>query len=145
LENDQQQANSSILNDPQILKHFISLLNDSESLLKVASTADAKLLIKQLTLHILKSLSYLINLGSTDFLKSLKDIGLLDSFVSHLYKGQSSESKAKDLIPVEWLELKCTEIKKKAMENDTALIANKDETTASILNKKQIVIQSTDP
>ena len=51
----------------------------------------------------------------------------------------------KDLVPVEWLELKCTEIKKKALENDFSLINANEEMSAQIMNKKQLVITSTDP
>jgi hypothetical protein len=34
------------------------------------------------------------------------------------------------VIPVEWLELKCTEIKKKALENNVSLTTSKEEMTA---------------
>jgi hypothetical protein len=37
---------------------------------------------------------------------------------------------SKDLIPVEWLELKCTEIKKKALENDYSLINTVEDMSA---------------
>ncbi len=48
------------------------------------------------------------------------------------------------MIPVEWLELRCTEIKKKALENDYSLINTAEDMTAQILNKKQIVINMND-
>jgi hypothetical protein len=48
-------------------------------------------------------------------------------------------------VPVEWLELKCTEIKKRALENDFSLINGTEEMSAQVMNKKQLVITSTDP
>jgi len=52
--------------------------------------------------------------------------------VQHLYQRQSSSNSKlnKDLVPVEWLELKCTEIKKKALENDFSLINTNEEMSA---------------
>jgi hypothetical protein len=88
----------------------------------------------------------MIKVGGKDFLTSMKEQGLLEVFVDNLYKRQSSQQKqSKDLSPVEWHEMRCTEIKKRALENDVSLTVNKDEITASILNKKQIVIYSNDP
>ena len=43
------------------------------------------------------------------------------------------------------MELKCTQIKKRALENDFSLINSLEEMSAQIMNKKQIVITSTDP
>ena len=116
-------AKNSILNDSEILKYFIAFLESSEERISSKETSHSnKLLIKQVSLHILKSLSYLISTGGDSFLKELSDQGLLETFVAHLYKRQSGQQKQRDLIPVEWLEFKCTEIKKKALENDLSLV-----------------------
>jgi hypothetical protein len=40
----------------------------------------------------------------------------------------------KTLVPIDWVELKCSFIKKAAMENDLALITGKDKMTATIQN-----------
>lgn len=129
---------ASLLLDKEIIHKFISILNDSK---KEAS----KLFCNQLQLHILKCLSSMIKAEEGSFLNKLKDEGLLEVFVQHLYKRQSEEKSKSDLIPVEWLELKCCEIKKKALENDVSLIqAGKNELTAQVMNKKQIIVNSHD-
>lgn len=48
--------------------------------------------------------------------------------------------KLKKIVPLEWLELRCTEIKRKALENDVTLVPNEGENSATIMNKKQIVL-----
>jgi hypothetical protein len=67
-----------MLNDPEIVHKFINFLNDSTT---IGQTATNKLLVNQLSLHILKSLSHMINSGEGQFLTMLKDQGLLESFV----------------------------------------------------------------
>ena len=47
-------------------------------------------------------------------------------------------------MPVEWLEMKCSEIKKKACENDIALQINNNDITALIMKNKQIVMYIND-
>ena len=60
----------SILNDPEVIKKFIGFLNDAS--IQGQSSAN-KLLINQLSLHILKSLSHMINSGEGQFLALLKE------------------------------------------------------------------------
>lgn len=50
----------SILNDVEIIKHFISILAFNKDELKVLSDKN-KVHIKQLQLHVLKSLTHMIN------------------------------------------------------------------------------------
>ena len=70
---------------------------------------------------------------SEGYLTILKNEGLLETFVKYLYQKQSQSAKSstsKELIPVEWIELKCSEIKKRALENDVALVSEKTNVTA---------------
>lgn len=48
------------------------------------------------------------------------------------------------MVPLEWIELKQSLLKRTALENDISLIPNANENTATILNKKQILLQSND-
>ena len=61
----------SLLNDNDLIKHFVHILNISEDLLKKQTTQESKLLVKQLSLSILKSIQYLIATNGSDFLSSL--------------------------------------------------------------------------
>jgi hypothetical protein len=93
-----------IAEDIDLIKHLLGILvNDSEPL-----TAQNKLLVQQLNIHILKVLTNMINVGGAKVLDTLQREGLLEIFVNYLYRSQSSSSKDKNLIPVEWLELKCS-------------------------------------
>lgn len=47
-------------------------------------------------------------------------------------------------MPVEWLEAKCAQIKKRAMENDLTLSPGSQESFAAVINKKQLVVAVTD-
>jgi len=47
-------------------------------------------------------------------------------------------------VPLEWLELRCIELKRKALENDISLVPNEGENTATIMNKKQIILSFND-
>ena len=80
----------------------------------------------------------MINESEGRFLTTLKNENLLEPFLKYLYQRQSSSSGslAKELIPVEWIELKCTQMKKMALENDVALIAEKSSMTGQVINKK---------
>ena len=48
-------------------------------------------------------------------------------------------------MPVEWLEVKCAQIKKRAMENNLSILPESSERFATVINKKQIVVEITDP
>ena len=48
------------------------------------------------------------------------------------------------MIPIDWVELKCSAIKRSALEKDATLKVSSEEVTAVILNKKQVVINSFD-
>jgi hypothetical protein len=80
----------------------------------------------------------MINQSEGTYLTTLKNENLLEPFVKYLYQRQSSSSGtlAKELIPVEWIELKCTQMKKKALENDVALVSEKSSMTGQVINKK---------
>lgn len=47
-------------------------------------------------------------------------------------------------MPIDWVELKCSSIKRSALERDASLKMSSDDTTATILNKKQVIINSFD-
>ena len=47
--------------------------------------------------------------------------------------------------PIDWVEMRCQQIKKLAMENDLTLIPDSSLMTANIYNNKQIIFNSTDP
>ena len=64
--------------------------------------------------------------------------------MDHLYRLQSYQTKSKTIVPVEWLEIKCAEIKKRALESDLALSPAGSDSFAQIINRKQLVVSSTD-
>jgi hypothetical protein len=63
-------AKMSILNDIEIVRHFISILTKPEDSYQNL-TLENKVLVKQLNIHILKSLTHMINVGGEDYLKLL--------------------------------------------------------------------------
>ncbi|CDW84904.1 hect e3 ubiquitin [Stylonychia lemnae] len=134
----------SILNDMEIIKKFVSVLQslekDPENL-----TADQKVKRQQLYVNMLNSITNMIQSGGEKYITLMRENGLLEPLLQHLYQKQTQQLTLKKIVPLEWLELKYVEIKRKALENDVSLIPNLGENTASIMNKKQIILQSSDP
>lgn len=136
-------AQMSILNDVEIVKHFINILQVHQNQKNL--NEQNKVLVKQLQLHILKSLTHMINVLGQDFLHILVSESLLDDFISFLYQSSQTNTKVKTLIPIDWVELKCSMIKKMALENDFSLVQGSDQFTASVQNNKQLIFKSIDP
>jgi len=124
------------------MSHLVRILSKSEE--TVPSTPEGRLLQRQLSLSILKAMQHLITQEGSNYLTTLQTNEHLDAFVNHLYELQSSQSKGKDIVPVEWLEVKCAQIKKRAMENDLSILPGSSESFATVINKKQIVVALTD-
>lgn len=74
-----------LLNDSEIIACFISLLEKSDEMVLANPSADNKLKMTQLTLHIIKSVQFMINTGGPIFLQKMKDEGHLQKFVEYLY------------------------------------------------------------
>lgn len=60
-------AESSILNNKEIIKHFISILSQKSE----SQNSDNKLILRHLQLLILKSITHMINVRGQDFLELL--------------------------------------------------------------------------
>ena len=94
----------SVLRDSEILKHFIDTLAGP---VPQHLNGEQKLHFAQINIHILKSLSHMINIGGSEFLDHLKREHLLEKLVTYLYHKQSEQSKSKDMNPIDWVEMRC--------------------------------------
>lgn len=67
----------------------------------------------------------MISVAGKEYIQFLYEKNLLEEIVSYLYDCQTSSIKQKTLTPIDWVELKLSQIKKSALENDIALVSSK--------------------
>lgn len=128
-------AKNSALLDPSVLKHFIELLVDEKN-------TDAAQKI-----HIIKALNGMMELLPKEFselLNANQMTGRLINYYLSVFSTQKIDpSKKEQILPVNWLESKATNMRVRALENSLQLQPDKT-LTCQIVDQKQLVVSQVD-
>lgn len=124
--------------DFEIVRAFLALLQAPQ---EAPLAPEKRLLAKETKARVLKTLAHLVSTGGDAYLAALQTEGLLDPLIRLLFERISSQTQSE--APVEQLEVKISNLRRAALEHDVAL-AQTTEPSASVMNKKQLVIQTVD-